>query len=57
MKTFKQYVEEEVKAADKKPVVVPAHKDAHGNTIPAKTVLRRSGREIVNKGNNPYDGQ
>lgn len=57
MKTFKQYVEEEVKAADKKPVVVPAHKDARGNTIPAKTVLRRSGRVIVNKGDNPSDGQ
>lgn len=57
MKTFKQYVDEAVKAADKKPVVVPSHKDAHGNVIPAKTVLRKSGKVIVNKGDNPSDGQ
>jgi len=56
MKTFKQFAEA-VKAADKKPVVVPAHTDAHGNAIPAKTVLRKTGQVIVNKGDNPSDGQ
>jgi hypothetical protein len=57
MKTFKQFVQEEVRAADKKPVVVPAHKDAYGNTIPAKTVLRKTQKVIVNKGDNTSDGQ
>lgn len=57
MKTFKQYVTETAKTADKAPVVVPSHKDAHGNVIPAKTVLRRRNKAIVNKDDNPTDGQ
>jgi hypothetical protein len=52
-----EFVEEEVKTADKGPVVVPAHKDARGNTIPAKTVMRKKNRVIVNPGDNPSDGQ
>jgi nicotinic acid mononucleotide adenylyltransferase len=51
-----EFVDETVKAADKKPVVVPAHTDAFGNVIPAKTVLRKTGKPIVNRGDNPSDG-
>lgn len=50
-------VEEAVKAADKAPVVIPTHTDEHGNTIPAKTVMRKKGKVIVNPGDNPSDGQ
>ena len=57
MKTFKQHVVEAAKTADKKPVVVPTHTDAYGNVIPAKTVLRKSSKPIVNKNDNPNDGQ
>jgi hypothetical protein len=53
----KQDVDEAAKSADKEPVVVPAHKDAYGNTIPAKTVMRRKNTVIVNAGDNPNDGK
>lgn len=56
MKTFKQFAEA-AKAADKKPVVVPAHTDSYGNVIPAKTVLRKTGKAIVNVNDNPNDGE
>ena len=52
-----EVVDETVKTADKGPVVVPAHKDARGNTIPAKTVMRKKSRVIVNTGDNPNDGK
>jgi len=52
-----EFVDEEVRSADKGPVVVPAHKDAHGNTIPAKTVMRKKNKVIVNPGDNPSDGK
>lgn len=48
-------VEEEVVTADKAPVVVPAHKDAYGNAIPAKTVMRKKNKVIVKSGNT-HDG-
>lgn len=51
-----QSVEESVTAAEKVPVVVPAHKDQYGNTIPAKTVMRKSQRHIMSTGN-VYDGK
>ena len=50
-------VDEAVKTADKAPVVVPSHTDAYGNVIPAKTVMRKKGKVIVNPGDNPTDGQ
>ena len=50
-------IEEAAKTADKAPVVVPSHTDAHGNVIPAKTVMRRKSKSIVNTGDNPSDGQ
>jgi hypothetical protein len=50
-------VDETAKTADKAPVVIPGHKDAYGNDIPAKTVLRRKSKAIVNTGDNPTDGQ
>jgi nicotinic acid mononucleotide adenylyltransferase len=50
-------LEETAKTADKGPVVVPSHTDAHGNVIPAKTVMRRKSKSIVNTGDNPSDGQ
>jgi len=50
-------VDETAKSADKQPVVVPAHTDEHGNRIPAKTVLRRRNKAIVNRNDNPYDGE
>lgn len=51
------FVEEEVRSADKGPVVIPAHKDAENNTIPAKTVMRKKNRVIVNRGDNSTDGK
>lgn len=57
MKTFKQYVLETAKTADRVPVVVPAYTDQYGNTVRAKTVLRKRNKAIVNKGDNPYDGK
>ena len=44
-------IEEDVVSGDKAPVVVPAHKDAYGNVIPAKTVMRKSNRKIIKSGN------
>jgi len=44
-------IEEDVVSAEKAPVVVPAHMDAYGNVIPAKTVLRKLGRKIIRSGN------
>lgn len=52
----KVYAKEEAKSADKKPVVVPSYKDQYGNTVPAKTVMKKSNRKIVNTGDNPHDG-
>lgn len=51
------FVDEAVKAADKAPVVIPSHTDANGNVIPAKTIMRKKGKVIVNLGDNPTDGQ
>tara|TARA_R110000822_G_scaffold88734_4_gene205483 strand:- start:843 stop:2822 length:1980 start_codon:yes stop_codon:yes gene_type:complete len=50
-------LEETAKSADKGPVVVPSHLDAYGNTIPAKTVMRRKNKAIVNVGDNQTDGK
>ena len=47
---------EDVKTADKEPVIEPAHTDAYGNVIPAKTVMRKSGRKIIKSGN-VHDGE
>ncbi len=44
-------MEEEVVTADKAPVVIPSHKDANGNTIPAKTVMRKKDKTIIKSGN------
>jgi len=52
-----ELVDEEVKSGDKEPVVVPAHKDEYGNTIPAKTVMRKRNKVIVHSGDNPSDGK
>ncbi len=52
-----QGVSEAVKSAEKEPVVVPAHDDQYGNTIPAKTVMRKTGKIILNRKDNPYDGK
>ncbi len=49
-------IEEDVKTADKEPVVIPAHKDVNGNTIPAKTVLRKADKKIIKSGN-VHDGE
>lgn len=54
---LEQEFEEEVEPADRKPVVVRAHKDAYGNTIPAKTYFRKRTTPIVNADDNPNDGQ
>jgi hypothetical protein len=50
-------LEEAAKTADKAPVVIPSHYDANGKVIPAKTVMRRKSKSIVNTGDNPSDGQ
>ena len=44
-------IEEDVVSAERAPVVVPAHIDAYGNVIPAKTVMRKLGRKIIKSGN------
>ena len=51
-----ELVDEDVKSAEKAPVVIPSHTDARGNVIPAKTVMRKSGRKIIKSGN-VYDGE
>lgn len=48
-------VVEDVKVADKQPVVVPTHTDAYGNTIPAQTVMRKKQKKIIRSGN-VHDG-
>ena len=53
---MEEMVDEEVTSADKEPVVIPAHKDAHGNTIPAKTVKRKKNKVIIKSGN-VHDGE
>jgi len=50
-------LEETAKTADKHPVVVPSYIDGKGNTIPAKTVMRKKSKPIVNFGDNGSDGQ
>ena len=50
-------MEEAAKTADKSPVIVPSHTDAFGHTIPAKTVMRKKSKTIVNPGDNPSDGK
>lgn len=50
-------MEEAAKTADKSPVIVPSHTDAFGHTIPAKTVMRKKSKTIVNIGDNPSDGK
>lgn len=49
-------VKEDVKVADKVPVLVPAHTDQYGNTIPAQTVMRKTGKKIISSGN-VHDGK
>ena len=56
MKTFKQF-NETATTSDKEPVIVPAHRSASGKRIPAKVVMRAKHRAIVNKDDNPNDGQ
>lgn len=52
-----EFVDEAAKTADRAPVVIPTHKDAYGNVIPAKTVMKKKAKAIVNTGDNPNDGQ
>ena len=47
---------EDVKAGDKVPVLVPAHYDQYDNVIPAKTVLKHVGKKIIKSGN-VHDGK
>lgn len=49
-------VQEAVKRAGMVPVVVPSYIDVHGNVIPAKTVMRKTGRLILRTGN-VHDGK
>lgn len=49
-------LKETAKSYDRKAIVVPAHTDAYGNIIPAKTHWRRSSRKIIDSGN-LSDGQ
>lgn len=56
MKTFKQF-NETATTSDKEPVIVPAHRSASGKPVPAKTVMRAKHKAIVNKGDNPSDGE
>ena len=50
-------LDETAKTADKHPVVVPSYVDGKGNTVPAKTVMRKKSKPIVNIGDNESDGQ
>jgi hypothetical protein len=50
-------IEETATTSDKEPVIVPAHRSASGKRVPAKTVMRAKHRAIVNKGDNPSDGE
>ncbi len=47
----KGFTVEDVKTSEREPVLVPAHTDEHGNTIRAKTVMRKTGRKILHTGN------
>jgi hypothetical protein len=47
----KGFTIEDVKTSEREPVLVPAHTDEHGNTIRAKTVMRKTGRKILRSGN------
>lgn len=49
-------IEENAVTADRQPVIIPAHRDAYGNQIPAKTVLRKTSRKILDTGNT-HDGE
>jgi hypothetical protein len=49
-------IEEDMYAADKKPVYVASHKTATGKTVPAKTILRRTREKIVGSGST-HDGK
>lgn len=44
-------VKEEVVTSDRIAVLVPAHKDGNGKTIPAKTHWRKSSKKIIGSGN------
>jgi len=46
-------IEENAVTADKEPVIVAAHKDAYGNTIPAKAIFRKTRRNILKTGDTP----
>lgn len=48
-------ISEEVKNADKIPVVIPAHKDQYGNDIQTKTVMRKQNKKIIKSGD-VHDG-
>jgi hypothetical protein len=47
----KGFAVEDVKTSEREPVLVPAHTDERGNTIRAKTVMRKTGRKILRSGN------
>ena len=49
-------VDESAFTSDREPVIIPAHRDAYGNQIPAKSVFRRTRKKIVGSGN-PHDGE
>jgi hypothetical protein len=49
-------IEENAVTADREPVIIPAHTDAYGNRLPAKVVLRRTRRKILDTGNT-HDGE
>ena len=49
-------IEENAVTADRQPVIIPAHRDAYGNQIPAKSVLRKTSRKILDTGNT-HDGE
>lgn len=53
---FEKHFDEDVKVADKSPVVVPAHNDGNGNLIPAMTVMRKKQKRIIKSGN-VHDGE
>ena len=49
-------IEENAVTADREPVIVAAHKDAYGNTIPAKAEFRKTRRNIL-KTEDTHDGE
>lgn len=56
-KHVRSHLGETATTSDKAPVIVPAHKSASGKRIPAKAVMRAKHRAIVNKNDNPNDGE